>query len=445
MVAEGLISEDDLLSKAQRRRKALKAVRASLGADTGPGGVPEKRGRADPADKAGKTGKGGKAGKRGRAEKSGEAAQGAEDYWDSLGAWQLVDTGDDVLLGSSEGGFAGLEVLEDPALLDESRFAGGAGALWEQDDLRFGGRTSRALRAGNVRFGSRTSRASGAGNVRFGGGTSCASGAGRFALCGQGRCALGAGRVALRGQDESRFAGKCAELCALRAGDVRFAGRAGGQGRCALQGGRFGRAQELHRAGQVRAAERFGGAAERLGGRGRDVFALLSITLKASCAVSAQDKAPPPLPAAGAPRASEAKTRGKKKLKAHKAKPAKLTGGSREADEAHGNLTGSSWEEEEAHGRKKLEVHKAKPVRPAAKHQADTTVVGGSGRESVPGQSKSPAAAGAAADGDMSALLARLSQLEQENAVLRGGSPAPASRTRPRPAADGRGAGGAAA
>lgn len=72
----GLITEDDLLSKSARKAKARKGAKFR-----------------DPTE-----------------------------YWDTLGKWQAVETGDDVLLGSMEGGFAGLEVLEDPVLIDESMF-----------------------------------------------------------------------------------------------------------------------------------------------------------------------------------------------------------------------------------------------------------------------------------------------------------------------------------
>ncbi|GFH15162.1 uncharacterized protein HaLaN_11339 [Haematococcus lacustris] len=36
----------------------------------------------------------------------------------SSAGWTSVDIGEDFLLGAEEGGFAGLEVLEDPSLLD---------------------------------------------------------------------------------------------------------------------------------------------------------------------------------------------------------------------------------------------------------------------------------------------------------------------------------------
>lgn len=42
---------------------------------------------------------------------------GAAAYWDGLEGWKQVAVGDDLLLGAEEGGFAGLEVLDDPGLV----------------------------------------------------------------------------------------------------------------------------------------------------------------------------------------------------------------------------------------------------------------------------------------------------------------------------------------
>lgn len=43
---------------------------------------------------------------------------GSTAFWDALSGWKAVDVGDDILLGAEEGGFAGLEVLEDVSVLD---------------------------------------------------------------------------------------------------------------------------------------------------------------------------------------------------------------------------------------------------------------------------------------------------------------------------------------
>ncbi|GIL74089.1 hypothetical protein Vretimale_4961 [Volvox reticuliferus] len=40
-------------------------------------------------------------------------------FWDSLPGWREVEVGDEFLLGAEEGGFAGLEVLEDPIVLNQ--------------------------------------------------------------------------------------------------------------------------------------------------------------------------------------------------------------------------------------------------------------------------------------------------------------------------------------
>eukprot|EP00198_Chlamydomonas_reinhardtii_P000631 XP_001689966.1 predicted protein [Chlamydomonas reinhardtii] len=69
------------------------------------------------AKKAKKAGAGGPAKKR----KRGPA------FWDSLPGWEEVEVGEDFLLGAEEGGFAGLEVLDDPAVLEQYMLEGGAG------------------------------------------------------------------------------------------------------------------------------------------------------------------------------------------------------------------------------------------------------------------------------------------------------------------------------
>lgn len=74
-----------------------------------------------------------KVGKVGMKKKS----KGPTSYWDSL-AWQAIDTGDDILTGAEEGGFAGLEIIEDPTILDPavmSRFQQGA-HVWLAWDFR---------------------------------------------------------------------------------------------------------------------------------------------------------------------------------------------------------------------------------------------------------------------------------------------------------------------
>ena len=84
MVASGLIDADDLLNKNQRKaklRKQLKGVKKPSG-----------------------------------------------DYWSSLGGWKSVEGGDDLLLGAEEGGFAGLEILEDPTLIDPAMWGAPHGA-----------------------------------------------------------------------------------------------------------------------------------------------------------------------------------------------------------------------------------------------------------------------------------------------------------------------------
>ncbi|KAG1662273.1 hypothetical protein FOA52_002162 [Chlamydomonas sp. UWO 241] len=82
MMAAGFITADDLLTKAERRKKASRGVKGVKGA-------------VKPSD-------------WGR--------------WDTLGEWAEVDTGDDIIKGSSDGGFAGLEVLDGAVILDEHLF-----------------------------------------------------------------------------------------------------------------------------------------------------------------------------------------------------------------------------------------------------------------------------------------------------------------------------------
>ena len=48
-----------------------------------------------------------------RKKKGGSAA-----YWSDLQGWKAVEVGDDLLLGAEEGGFGGLEVLDDASLVD---------------------------------------------------------------------------------------------------------------------------------------------------------------------------------------------------------------------------------------------------------------------------------------------------------------------------------------
>lgn len=45
-------------------------------------------------------------------------------YWNELSGWKSVDIGDDFLLGAEEGGFAGLEVLENPTVIDPEWLTG---------------------------------------------------------------------------------------------------------------------------------------------------------------------------------------------------------------------------------------------------------------------------------------------------------------------------------
>ncbi len=49
-------------------------------------------------------------------------SKGPSAYWGSLTGWKAVDVGDDILLGAEEGGFAGLEILEDPASIIDPSF-----------------------------------------------------------------------------------------------------------------------------------------------------------------------------------------------------------------------------------------------------------------------------------------------------------------------------------
>jgi hypothetical protein len=78
MMKSGLIDEDDLLSKKERRAKQKKQISVS----------------------------------------------GPKDYWGSISGWKAVG-GDDLLLGAEEGGFAGLEILENPKFIDPTMLSGG--------------------------------------------------------------------------------------------------------------------------------------------------------------------------------------------------------------------------------------------------------------------------------------------------------------------------------
>ncbi|GIL54325.1 hypothetical protein Vafri_9897 [Volvox africanus] len=53
-------------------------------------------------------------------------------FWDSLPGWREIEVGDEFLLGAEEGGFAGLEVLDDPVLLDQ--YMVGDKGLHDDDD-----------------------------------------------------------------------------------------------------------------------------------------------------------------------------------------------------------------------------------------------------------------------------------------------------------------------
>lgn len=67
------------------------------------------------------------------------AKGGAGAYWSNLQGWKSVDIGDEFLLGAEEGGFAGLEVLEDATVLDagaRARACGGGGGAGVRGTLR---------------------------------------------------------------------------------------------------------------------------------------------------------------------------------------------------------------------------------------------------------------------------------------------------------------------
>lgn len=51
--------------------------------------------------------------KGGKSPKPGSAA-----FWSSIKGWKAVDVGDDFLLGAEEGGFAGLEILDNPPIFE---------------------------------------------------------------------------------------------------------------------------------------------------------------------------------------------------------------------------------------------------------------------------------------------------------------------------------------
>lgn len=64
---------------------------------------------------------------------------GAASYWSSVEGWKPLDVGDELLLGAAEGGFAGLEVLENPPIF-EAGAACGRGAGWGFGGMLLGGR-----------------------------------------------------------------------------------------------------------------------------------------------------------------------------------------------------------------------------------------------------------------------------------------------------------------
>ena len=80
MVRAGLIDAEDLMNKKERKAKLRKQLK-------------------------------------------GKKPSGGGDYWGQLSGWKSVGGVDDLLLGAEEGGFAGLEVLDDPTLIDPSMFA----------------------------------------------------------------------------------------------------------------------------------------------------------------------------------------------------------------------------------------------------------------------------------------------------------------------------------
>ncbi|GBF94480.1 DEAD-box ATP-dependent RNA helicase [Raphidocelis subcapitata] len=68
-----------------------------------------------------------RAGKGARAAGGKAHAPGSDAYWSSLQGWRSVDVGEDFLLGAEEGGFAGLEILENPPIFQAP------GELWDDD------------------------------------------------------------------------------------------------------------------------------------------------------------------------------------------------------------------------------------------------------------------------------------------------------------------------
>jgi hypothetical protein len=65
-------------------------------------------------------------GKKGGSSKPGPAA-----FWSNVEGWKPVDIGDDFLLGAEDGGFGGLEILENPPVFDApGGWAGGRAAAW---------------------------------------------------------------------------------------------------------------------------------------------------------------------------------------------------------------------------------------------------------------------------------------------------------------------------
>ena len=56
-------------------------------------------------------------------------AKGGGDPWSGSKGWKSFDVGDEFLLGAEEGGFAGLEILDDPTIIDATALTGIAWAL----------------------------------------------------------------------------------------------------------------------------------------------------------------------------------------------------------------------------------------------------------------------------------------------------------------------------
>lgn len=62
--------------------------------------------------------------------KRGGGGGGGREFWDGLSGWKAVDVGDDLLLGSDEYGFCGLEELDASALGDMCAWLGCAQRGW---------------------------------------------------------------------------------------------------------------------------------------------------------------------------------------------------------------------------------------------------------------------------------------------------------------------------